>query len=138
MFQVLTKAPFEPRPSDKPLSEVGNFMLHSERRAMEREAFEIKQKQKEAEMEGAKRELEARRQREEEEEVVRRRREAVHKAQPIRSVVIKLSVGSNIIISIFRAYKPVEIQRSDKPLTLPASPNFSTKHKVNSTYNTSN
>ena len=89
VLQVLTKAPFEPRPSDKPLSEVGNFMLHSERRAMEREAFEIKQKQKEAEMEGAKRELEARRLREEEEEVARRRREAVHKAQPIRSVVIK-------------------------------------------------
>ena len=64
-------------------------MLHSERRAMEREAFEIKQKQKEAEMEGAKRELEARRLREEEEEVARRRREAVHKAQPIRSVVIQ-------------------------------------------------
>ena len=65
-------------------------MLHSERRAMEREAFEIKQKQKEAEMEGAKRELEARRLREEEEEVARRRREAVHKAQPIRFIVIKL------------------------------------------------
>ena len=112
-------------------------MLHSERRAMEREAFEIKQKQKEAEMEGAKRELEARRLREEEEEVARRRREAVHKAQPIRSVVIQL-LCKLFTPFLFRAYKPVEIHRSDKPLTLPASPNFTSKHKVNSTYNTSN
>ena len=65
---------------------------------MEREAFEIKQKQKEAEMEGAKRELEARRLREEEEEVARRRREAVHKAQPIRLVVIYLLC--NLLIPI--------------------------------------
>ena len=114
-------------------------MLHSERRAKEREDFEIKQKQKEAEMEGAKRELEARRQREEEEEVARRRREAVHKAQPIRYVVkvVKMAVESNYLF--FRAYKQLEIHRSDKPLTLPASPNFTTKNnKVNSTYNTSN
>ena len=82
--QVLSTAPFQPRPSEKPLSEVGNFMLHSERRAQEREAFDIKLKQKEAEMEGAKRELESRRRREEEEEVNRMRKQAVPKAQPIR------------------------------------------------------
>merc|ERR1712029_1272184 len=55
--KVLAKAPFQPKPSEKPLSEVGNCMLHSERRAMERGAFEVKLKQKEAEIEGAKREL---------------------------------------------------------------------------------
>ena len=80
--QVLSTAPFQPRPSEKPLSEVGNFMLHSERRAQEREAFDIKLKQKEAEMEGAKRELESRRRREE--EVNKMRKQAVPKAQPIR------------------------------------------------------
>ena len=74
-------------------------MLHSERRAKDREEFEIKQKQKEAEMEGAKRELEARRQREEDEEVARRRREAVPKAQPIRYAVkvVKMAAECRII-----------------------------------------
>merc|ERR1712098_980206 len=112
--KVLKKAPFQPKPSEKPLSEVGNFMLNSERRALERGAFEVKLKQKEAEIEGAKRELEMRKKREEEEEVLRLRREAVPKAQPIRN------------------YKHVEIRPSDKPLTMPASPNFTTK-SVNST-----
>ena len=115
-------------------------MLHSERRAKEREDFEIKQKQKEAEMEGAKRELEARRRRVEEEDVARRRRDAVHKAQPIRSVVkIPGFSVSVILIFIFRTYKQLEIHRSDKPLTHPASPNFSTKNnKINSTYDKNN
>ena len=67
------------------MSEVGNFMLHSERRAMEREAFDVMMKKKEAEMEGAKRELEMRKRREEEEEVNRLRKEAVPRPQPIRS-----------------------------------------------------
>ena len=82
--KVLTKAPFEPKPSEKPLSEVGNFMLHSERRAREREEFDVMLKKREAEMEGAKRELENRKRREDEEERNRLRKEAVPKAQPIR------------------------------------------------------
>ena len=85
---MLAKAPFQPKPSEKPLAEVGNFMLNSERRAREREAFELKLKQKEAEMEGAKRELEARKKREQEEEVARLRKEAVLRAQPIRLDII--------------------------------------------------
>ena len=68
-------------------------MLNSERRAREREAFELKLKQKEAEMEGAKRELEARKKREQEEEVARLRKEAVLRAQPIRSDFI---IGASI------------------------------------------
>ena len=55
VLQVLGRAPFEPKPSEKPLSEVSNFSLHSDRRAEERTKFEIKLKQKEAEIEGAKR-----------------------------------------------------------------------------------
>ena len=82
--KVLAKAPFEPKPSEKPLSEVGNFMLHSERRAREREEFDVMLKKREAEMEGAKREQEQRKRREEEEERNRLRKEAVPKAQPIR------------------------------------------------------
>ena len=85
LLQVLGKAPFEPKPSGKPLSEVVNFSLHSDRRAEERTKFEIKLKQKEAEIEGAKRELEMRKKREEEEEIQRLRKEAVPRANPIRS-----------------------------------------------------
>merc|ERR1719397_927085 len=97
--KVLSKAPFEPRPSEKPLSEVSNFSLHTDRRAEERTRFEMKLKQKEAEIEGAKRELEKRKKREEEEEVQRLRKEAVPRANPIRN------------------YKHLDITKSDKPLT---------------------
>lgn len=54
---VLEKQPFQPKPSDKPLSEVSNFELHSDRRAREREEFEQLRKQKEAELEANKRQV---------------------------------------------------------------------------------
>ena len=41
------------------------------------------------------------------EEIKRLRREAVHKAQPVRH------------------YKPVDVVQSEKPLTIPVAPNFS-------------
>ena len=66
---------------------MSNFSLHTDRRAEERSRFEMKLKQKEAEIEGAKRQLEERKKREEEEEVQRLRREAVPRANPIRSVL---------------------------------------------------
>ena len=44
----------------------------------------MKVKQKEADMEGAKRELEERRKREDQEEVTKMRKAQIHKAQPIR------------------------------------------------------
>merc|ERR1711936_701477 len=118
--KVLDKAPFVPKPSDKPLSEISNIVLHSDRRAEEREAFDLKVKQKEVDMEGAKREQEERRKREEQEEVARLRKAAVHRAQPIRN------------------YKPVEVKPSEKPLTNPSSPKFlsgtSKAMNMNTTY----
>eukprot|EP00092_Neocalanus_flemingeri_P022685 GFUD01024605.1.p1 GENE.GFUD01024605.1~~GFUD01024605.1.p1 ORF type:complete len:734 (-),score=225.55 GFUD01024605.1:140-2341(-) len=116
--RVLSQVPFVTKPSDKPLSEISNFTLHSDKRAEEREAFDLKVKQKEVDMEGAKREHEERRKREDQEEVVKLRKAAVHKAQPIRN------------------YKPIEVKPSDKPLTYPSSPNFHAgKNKANSTFN---
>ena len=53
--EVLYKEPFVPKGSEKPLSEIDNFQLHSDRRAAEREQFERLKKQKEAELEGMKR-----------------------------------------------------------------------------------
>jgi len=104
--KVLNQVPFMTKPSDKPLSEISNFKLHSDRRAEEREAFDLKVKQKEADLEGAKREQEERKKRDELEEITRLRKAAVHKAQPIRS------------------YKPIEVKPSEKPLTNPSSPHF--------------
>jgi len=118
---VLDRAPFMPKPSDKPLSEISNFVLHSDRRAEEREAFDLKVKQKEVDMEGAKREQEERRKREDGEDIAKLRKAAVHKAQPIRN------------------YKPIEVKPSDKPLTFPSSPKFqsgtSKANAANTTYN---
>ena len=83
-----------------------NFQLHSDKRAEEREEYEMRRKNKEAELDAARRLLEERRRHDEELEVQRMRKEAVHKAQPVRH------------------YKPINIQPTDKPVTLPMSPNF--------------
>ena len=66
----------------------------------------MRRKNKEAELDAARRLLEERRRHDEELEVQRMRKEAVHKAQPVRH------------------YKPINIQPTDKPVTLPMSPNF--------------
>ena len=54
---ILDRQPFIPKPSDKPLSEVSNFELHSDRRAREREQFDLQQKQREAELESSKKQV---------------------------------------------------------------------------------
>ncbi|XP_023329388.1 targeting protein for Xklp2 [Eurytemora carolleeae] len=77
----------------------------------------MEKKKKEVDLEEAKRNREERKKREEEEEIARLRKQAVHKAQPIRG------------------YKPVEIRPSDRPLTLPVSPRLSVRSKNNSTFN---
>ena len=51
------KQPFVPKPAEKPLLEVSNFELHSDRRAREREEFDLQRKQKEAELEAQKRQV---------------------------------------------------------------------------------
>jgi len=102
--KVLTSAPFVPKPSDKPLSEISNVVLHSDKRAEERAAYELERAAKEAALEGARREMEERKKRLEEEELVQARKATVHKAQPIKH------------------YKAIEVKPSDKPLTLPESP----------------
>ena len=54
---VLERAPFVPLPSDKPLCEIDNVQLHSDRRAEEREVYEMGKKHREAEQEGLKRQV---------------------------------------------------------------------------------
>ena len=109
--------------------------MHSDRRAEEREAFDLKVKQKEVDMEGAKREQEERRKREEQEEIARLRKAAVHKAQPIRLAKKWIWRKMSKFLG-FRNYKPVEVKPSEKPLTHPSSPKFlsGTSKAINTTY----
>ena len=102
--RILTCAPFVPKPSDKPLSEISNFSLHTDRRAEERAMYDMERTMKEAELELVRKEHEERKKREEEVELARLRRDIVHKAQPIKY------------------YKTVEVKPSSKPLTMPESP----------------
>lgn len=55
--KVLGKQPFIPMKSDRPLVELSNYELHSERRAKERKEFDVKKKQKATELEAIKKEV---------------------------------------------------------------------------------
>ena len=95
------------KPSEKPLSQIDpNFQLHSDIRAEKREEYDMLRRNKEAELDGVRREREERHKYEENLEIQKMRKEAVHKAQPVRH------------------YKTVEIQRAEKPVTIPNSPKF--------------
>ncbi|XP_069809200.1 targeting protein for Xklp2 isoform X2 [Dendropsophus ebraccatus] len=104
---VTHQEPFVPKKDSRILTVQESFELATERRARERQEFERRL----AEME-AQRSLmdeEERRQQEErdKEEINRLRQELVHKAQPVRR------------------FKKVDIKTSDVPLTVPKSPKFS-------------
>merc|ERR1719450_667017 len=76
--RVLEEEIFVPKPSDKPLTEIDpNFQLHSDKRAEEREEYEMRRKNKEAEMDAARRQMEERRRHEEELEVQEMRKAAL-------------------------------------------------------------
>merc|ERR1719508_131571 len=79
------------------------FMLSTQLREGEREQFELTKRQKEAAAEEKRRLDDERKEKEEQEELVKVRKGLVHRAQPVRN------------------YKPLEIKRSDKQPTMPAS-----------------
>nr|XP_056700904.1 targeting protein for Xklp2 [Euleptes europaea] len=108
---VLRQEPFVPKKESKPLSVPESFELATERRARERQEFE--KLLESAEAEKARVQEEARRIEEEQERerLARLREELVHKANPIRR------------------YQNVEVKRSDQPLTVPKSPNFSDRFR---------
>ncbi|PNF25470.1 hypothetical protein B7P43_G06000 [Cryptotermes secundus] len=110
---VLHKKPFEPKKSNNPFTDITAIELNTERRAKEREEFDTKIKLEQAELEELRRLRDETQKREEMEEIARLRKEAVHKANPIRR------------------YKPLKILSSDKPLTDPQSPAFLSRSKTN-------
>ncbi|XP_027868677.1 targeting protein for Xklp2 isoform X1 [Xiphophorus couchianus] len=114
---VTQKEPFRPKKENRtsvdidPSAAVEPFQLATERRAQEWQEYERLIGEKEvlrARMEAEQRLEEEQRERE---EIARLRQEQVHKAQPIRH------------------YKPVAVKKSDAPLTVPESPNFSKRFR---------
>ncbi|XP_026224636.1 targeting protein for Xklp2 isoform X2 [Anabas testudineus] len=109
---VTHKEPFQPKKEARPAVAVEAFELSTERRAKERQEYERLASEKEALralMEEQQRQEEEKR---EKEEIARLRQEQVHKAQPIRH------------------YKPVALKKSEVPLTVPQSPNFSDRFRL--------
>uniref|UniRef100_A0A4W6E8E7 TPX2 microtubule nucleation factor n=1 Tax=Lates calcarifer TaxID=8187 RepID=A0A4W6E8E7_LATCA len=109
---VTHKEPFQPKKEDHAAAVVEAFELATERRARERQEFERLASEKEALralMEEEQRREEEQRQ---QEEIAKLRQEQVHKAQPIRH------------------YRPVAVKKSEVPLTVPQSPNFSDRFRL--------
>ncbi|KAF3696422.1 Targeting protein for Xklp2-B [Channa argus] len=109
---VTHKEPFQPKKEARAPVAVEAFELSTERRARERQEYERLASEKEALR--ALMEEEQRREEEqrEKEEIARLRHEQIHKAQPIRH------------------YKPVAVKKSEVPLTVPQSPNFSDRFRL--------
>ncbi|CAJ1055232.1 targeting protein for Xklp2 isoform X2 [Xyrichtys novacula] len=109
---VTHKEPFQPIKESRTMAVMEAFELSTERRARERQEYERQASEKEALRalmeEDQRREEEQR----EKEEIARLRQEQVHKAQPIRH------------------YKPVALKKSEVPLTVPQSPNFSDRFRL--------
>ncbi|KAM8864791.1 targeting protein for Xklp2 isoform 1-T4 [Spinachia spinachia] len=109
---VTHKDPFQPKKEARATLVIEAFELSTERRALERHEFEQQATEKETLRmrmeEEQRRELEQK----EKEEIARMRQEQVHSAQPIRH------------------YKPVAVKKSEVPLTVPHSPNFSDRFRL--------
>ncbi|XP_050396038.1 targeting protein for Xklp2 homolog isoform X2 [Patella vulgata] len=109
---VIYQEPFIPKKSTKPLTDVTEFELNTERRAANRESFDNHIKHKEAEMEASKRQREHEEKLAYEVEKAKLRSETVHKANPVRH------------------FAPVQVHPSNRPLTRPESPMFTDRFKI--------
>lgn len=103
---VIKKEPFKPVAGLLPPTNVQDVVLNSDVRARERAKFEEWKHEQELKMEEEKQRFQREKEQEEQERVKQLRKDAVPKAHGIRH------------------YKPVDIQKSSKPLTTPHTPNF--------------
>lgn len=109
---VLYNAPFVPDKSIvKPSTKIEEFAMNSDKRAKEREVYEMHKAERELEEEEARRQLEKEREEEEKIHLRQLRKQLVHKPNPIRK------------------YRAVEIKQSDKELTDPRSPEWQSKKR---------
>ena len=109
---VLYNAPFVPdKSTSKPSTKIEEISMNCDKRAKEREVYEIHKTERELEEEEARRQLE--KEREEEEKIYIRnlRKQLVHKPNPIRK------------------YRALEIKQSEKELTDPHSPEWQSKKR---------
>ncbi|XP_072305427.1 targeting protein for Xklp2 [Eucyclogobius newberryi] len=112
---VTHKEPFKPKKEDRAetsCTTATGFQLLTERRAQERQEFDRLVCEKEALralMEEQQRKEETER---EKDEITRMRQEQVHKAKPIKH------------------YRCVKVKKSEMPLTVPQSPNFSDRFRM--------
>ena len=109
--KVVHQDGFKVKPAPKPLTEVSEFKLNTEERSRKRESYEIMKKElqraKEDEIQQSLKEKEI----EDAKKIALLRKQAVHKANPVRHFV------------------EFEIKPSDRPLTLPETPKFETNRR---------
>eukprot|EP00708_Paratrimastix_pyriformis_P003310 GAFH01002083.1.p2 GENE.GAFH01002083.1~~GAFH01002083.1.p2 ORF type:complete len:243 (+),score=57.49 GAFH01002083.1:538-1266(+) len=105
--------PFQLQPSNKPLTEVAEFELNTDRRKTERQRFEEMLAAKETSAQAAMQERKRIEHEKEVAEIARIRRESVFHAQPI-----------------LRPSHQFQLAPSGAPLTVPASPNLHTKSRA--------
>jgi len=111
---VLDKSPFMVRKSSKPLTEISNFDLESDRRAEKRELFDKQIRAKLEDMEHAKKEQEMQQLEEDKRQINQLRAAAAFKANPIKYSTSGMHVAP-----------------STTPLTTPMSPALMTKSRAN-------
>ncbi|XP_071083385.1 targeting protein for Xklp2 homolog isoform X1 [Haliotis cracherodii] len=104
---VVHQEPFMPQRSTRPLTDVSDMTLNTERRAVDRDEYEIRKKAREAQLAELSHERESQKIEEERAAIAKLRAEMVHKSNPIRK------------------FKQVVLQGSEKPPTCPESPRFS-------------
>ncbi|XP_031733142.1 targeting protein for Xklp2-like, partial [Anarrhichthys ocellatus] len=109
---VTHKEPFQPKKEARASVVVEAFELSTERRAVEWQEYERQASEKEALRRLMEEEQRREQEQKEKEDVARLRQEQVHSAQPIRH------------------YKPVTVKKSELPLTVPHSPNFSDRFRL--------
>lgn len=109
---VLYNTPFVPDKSIvKPSTKIEEFTMNCDKRAKEREIYEMHKTERELEEEELRRQAEKEREEEERIHLRQLRKQLVHKPNPIRK------------------YRAVEIKQSDRELTDPRSPEWQSKKR---------
>lgn len=109
---VINKAPFQPILGQIPPTKIKSFSLSTDTRADEREMQQFWKKEKENMLEEERLRLEEENKLKEQAEVKKLRKQAVHKAKPVPN------------------FKPLEIKKSQIPLTVPETPDFQMKKRA--------
>nr|E2RYF8.1 RecName: Full=Targeting protein for Xklp2 homolog; Short=TPX2 homolog; AltName: Full=Microtubule-associated protein TPX2 homolog [Patiria pectinifera]BAJ24842.1 microtubule-associated protein homolog-like [Patiria pectinifera] len=111
---ILYEEPFVPEKSTKPMTDISNFSLNTERRAEDRKGYEQAKYERQLAQDTAQAQREAEKEEELRQQISKQRADSIHKAKPVRH------------------YKAVEVLPSTKPLTQPKTPKFSDRTRRSS------